>query len=132
MPIQPGRFHLTTMLPGFTTTSYYFPTCIAIQYFIEEIRTFIHNWLVKNDKIVLFVGPSSPKWHGLIHIFSVSFSAWGCTFGMHACTDHPTVMMSVLCRGVPQWRLWAPYGDPLQCSDVACASIEIQIIYNLF
>ncbi len=23
--------------------------------------------------------------------------------------------MSVQCRGVPQWTLWAPYGDPLQC-----------------
>ena len=26
-----------------------------------------------------------------------------------------TVMMSVLCKECPQWTLWAPYGDPLQC-----------------
>ncbi len=25
------------------------------------------------------------------------------------------MVMSVLGRGVPQWRLWVPYGDPLQC-----------------
>ncbi len=28
---------------------------------------------------------------------------------------HPTVVMSVLCRECPQWTLWVPYGDPLQC-----------------
>ena len=28
---------------------------------------------------------------------------------------HSTMVMSVLCRGVPQWILWASYGNPLQC-----------------
>ena len=35
-------------------------------------------------------------------------------------------------RECPQWTLWAPYGDPLQCCMCFYLSIEIQIICNLF
>ncbi len=44
-------------------------------------------------------------------------------------STHPTVVMSVLCRECPQWTLWAPYGDPLQCC--MCFYRDL-IICNLF
>ena len=66
----------------------------------ETARGFEVRWSLVEGKI-----RSILKYITLLKLFSLKGT----------CSVHPylPVMMPVLCRGVPQWRLWAPYGQLL-------------------
>ncbi len=74
------------------------------------------KWNLRNShmKLMLYVPPPS-RCGFIFSIFFLSF--WGIFFKYHF-VIHPKNLISVscvLCRGVPQWRLWAPNRWSLIC-----------------